>query len=494
MSRKRCSTNNKTSRCLKTGWGEADITPDGRIVELVGQYYQRLATGVFSRLKTTVLILEQDGDISAMVSLDVLDLPSDFSRTLQERIAAAVPGLAPERVLIHAIHTHNAPGLDICFNWWTPEPGAIKPEEYREFVAEKATAAARAAWGSLKETGIACALGFARVGHCRRSVYTDGTAEMYGDTGREDFAGMEGGEDSGVELMFLADRDRQLVGVVLNVACPSQVMEATYKISSDFMGVLREKLREEFGSDFMLLPQIGASGCQSPRDLSRNYCNEPDFWHEENVHVVSDRLLETVRDCWSRICDKFDFSPLLRHSTRTIRLPKRRATYGEYIVAKREMEQLESTQSSHDAFKEFCDEVHANEKIPGRPGPYDDKKRHFVQIRNREAVVRRYEEQNLAPDIPVEVHVVRLGDAVFVSNPFELFLEFGQRIKARSPAGQTFVVQLANGCEGYLPSSRAEQLGGYGGLIINGTVGSEGGSKLVDYSIEEITALWGSHD
>ena len=305
---------------------------------------------------------------------------------------------------------------------------------------------------------------------------------------------MEGGEDSGVELMFFADQDRQPIGVILNVACPSQVMEATYKISSDFMGSLREKLREEFDPKFMLMPQISAAGCQSPRDLSRNYRNEPDFWHEEDVEVVSGRLLEAVWHGLTRVRDKFNFSPVLRHSTRTISLPKRRATYGEYIVAKREMQQLESIQSSQDAFKEFCNEVHSNEKIPGRPGPYDDKKRHFVQILNREAVVRRYEEQNLAPEVNVEVQVVRLGDAVFVSNPFELFLEFGQRIKARSPAGQTFIVQLANGSEGYLPTSRAEQLGGYGGLIINGTVGSEGGSKLVDYSIGQINALWGSHD
>jgi len=45
--------------------------------------------------------------------------------------------------------------------------------------------------------------------------------------------------------------------------------------------------------------------------------------------------------------------------------------------------------------------------------------------------------------MPVEVHVIRLGDMAIASNRFELYLDFGIRIKARCPAVQTFVVQLA---------------------------------------------------
>ena len=52
---------------------------------------------------------------------------------------------------------------------------------------------------------------------------------MYGSTNRDDFIGMEEGEDSGVDLMFSFDRSGQPTGAIVNVACPSQVMEATYK-------------------------------------------------------------------------------------------------------------------------------------------------------------------------------------------------------------------------------------------------------------------------
>jgi hypothetical protein len=83
-----------------------------------------------------------------------------------------------------------------------------------------------------------------------------------------------------------------------------------------------------------------------------------------------------------------------------------------------------------------------------------------------------------------------LGKVVFAFNPFELFLDYGHRIKAKSCAEQTFVVQLANSTGGYLPTVRAEQLGGYGGLVINGQVGSEGGNLLAAETVTVINRLW----
>ena len=147
------------------------------------------------------------------------------------------------------------------------------------------------AWKNRKEGSIARAFGFARVGHCRRPVFADGTAEMYGDTTRLDFIGLEAGEDSGVDMLFTYDAAGKKTGMFLNVACPSQVMESTYKVSSDFAGATRELLKKEYGEKFHMLYQISPAGCQSPRDLVRHYTTEPDFWHEDGVAVIADRLL-----------------------------------------------------------------------------------------------------------------------------------------------------------------------------------------------------------
>jgi hypothetical protein len=425
-----------------------------------------------------------------MVTLDVVGIPADYSKRLCAAVSRAVPEIAADRVIISAIHTHSAPGLFVVRNWWKAEPDAITVDEYRDFTETKVVEAVKAAWAARRPAGVAGGLGFARVGHCRRAVYLDGSAEMYGRTDRHDFAGMEGGEDSGVELMFLLDEKKVPFGAFVNVACPSQVMESTYKISSDFMGALREKLKKEFGPDFKTICQIGSAGCQAPRDLSRNYKGEPDFWREDGVEVIAERLLSAVRDTCKKTAGYIDYNPEFRHISRELSLPKRRASYLDWLTAKQEIAELEAERDSVSAYKDFCDTVHRNEKIPGRPGPYDDKGMRFVEIRNREAVVKRFGEQDKEPNMMMELHVVRLGSAVFASNPFELFLEFGQRMKARSKAGQTFVIQLANGCDGYLPSAYAESLGGYGALIINGKIGSDGGARLTDETVKEIDSLF----
>jgi hypothetical protein len=345
------------------------------------------------------------------------------------------------------------------------------------------------AWKNRKPGGIANALAFARVGHCRRAVYTDGTAEMYGRTDRDDFLGMEGGEDSGVDLLFTFDDSGKPTGLVLNLACPSQVMEATYLISSDYMGEVRKRLKQRFGEQFRVLGQISAAGCQSPRDLTRNYKGEPDFWHEDGVAEIGKRLGTAVESVFQTAAARIDYKSVLRHSVKKITLPRRRATEKDARDAEQRLRELESRMTEENAYRDFCAEVNRNEKIPGRPGPYDSKLHHFVLIQNNKAVISRYHDQTGRPDFAMELHALRLGNAVFVTNPFELYLDYGHQIKARSRAGQTFVVQLCCGTRGYLPSARAEKLGGYGGLIINGNVGSEGGELLVDKTVEEIAEI-----
>ena len=93
-----------------------------------------------------------------------------------------------------------------------------------------------------------------------------------------------------------------------------------------------------------------------------------------------------------------------------------------------------------------------NEKLPGRPGPYDSKLHPFVIIQNNKAAVDRHRDQDAHPSFEIEAHFIRLGAVAFATNPFELFLDYGHRIKARSRAEQTFVVQLCCGEGGYLPT------------------------------------------
>ena len=101
----------------------------------------------------------------------------------------------------------------------------------------------------------------------------------------------------------------------------------------------------------------------------------------------------------------------------------------------------------------------------------------------------RYEREQAQPLFPAELHVVRLGDIVIATNPFEYYLDFGIRIKARSPAVQTFLVQLAGGGT-YVPTEWAVAGKSYGAIPASTPVGPEGGRELAEWTVDALRKLW----
>lgn len=98
-------------------------------------------------------------------------------------------------------------------------------------------------------------------------------------------------------------------------------------------------------------------------------------------------------------------------------------------------------------------------------------------------------EQGTEP-LDVELHAIRLDDLAICTNPFELYLDYGIRMKARSKATLTMVCQLAGDYCGYLPTDKAVAGGGYSAE--NYTVGPKGGMMLVDETVRRINEMWGN--
>jgi hypothetical protein len=111
-------------------------------------------------------------------------------------------------------------------------------------------------------------------------------------------------------------------------------------------------------------------------------------------------------------------------------------------------------------------------------------------VRSKAVLDRHAQQQQGDPYYEMELHVLRLGDVAIATNPFELFLDFGIQIKARSKAIQTFLIQLACGSGRYLPTERAVPGGGYSAEVVDNTVGPQGGKVLVNATVEAINALW----
>jgi neutral ceramidase len=90
----------------------------------------------------------------------------------------------------------------------------------------------------------------------------------------------------------------------------------------------------------------------------------------------------------------------------------------------------------------------------------------------------------------VIIQAFRIGDQAIVSMPFEVLVEIGLEIKEKSPAPQTFIIELANGGYGYLPPPNQHELGGYETWIGTCRFEKHSSDSLVKELLEMLGELW----
>ena len=114
----------------------------------------------------------------------------------------------------------------------------------------------------------------------------------------------------------------------------------------------------------------------------------------------------------------------------------------------------------------------------------------LVQAFEPQGVILRYRQQTRDPYFTFSCHIIRLGDAAIATNPFELFHEYGLRMKARTRARQLFIAQLSNSCGGYLPTRAAVEGGSYSSKPASTVCGPEGGEALIEKTLEMIDGMF----
>ena len=453
---------------LQYGWASRPMKLDKTIC-LMGQRRARFSTHVEDPITVTALALKNGEDCAVLVSADIAVVCAWMMEGVRGEAGRLLPDLDPMKIILSATHTHTGPTFDE--RWYGPLPPEVMSyEETWERFREATVEAIREAWDALAPGGLSRAFGHAVVGHNRRVRYLDGAARMYGKTGEDDFDCIEGPEDHGVDMLFLWDEAKRLSGVVVNLACPSQVTEGAGYASADFWHETRQGLRAEFGADLFVLPQCAAAGDQSPHFplYGREEAAMRELRGVTERQEIARRLTNAVEDVVGLARGAIDDDPILRHRAERLDLPRRKITPEEYASAKKVRDELEGP-------------------LAEDPATLDTKG--FQLIRARQ-VVERYERPEETALCATEVHAVRLGDAVMVTNPFELFLDYGHRMKARSPAEQTFVVQLACDWLGYLPTAKAVRGGHYSADALDGQLGPVGGQALVNGTLEMVGSMW----
>jgi sugar phosphate isomerase/epimerase len=421
---------------LYAGWASVDITPP-KPAALIGQLHKRISTGVLDPLTATALALETRGpngetEQAILLSCDLgMTLRSTTDR-LRDGLAARLPDFDPRKLMVNATHTHTAPGLaDSTFKGLydvSNDPGVMTASEYGDFFIERAVNVVAEAWQNRVPASMNWALGSAAVGINRRTQYFDGTARMYGDTRRDDFKSFEGSADPGVELLFFWGPGQTLTGMIINIACPTQETEGLSQVSADFWHDVRQEIRRRHGENLFILPQIAAAGDNSPHCMFRKDA-ESIMLQRRSIsrrQEIARRIVNAVDEVLPTANTDAKSAICLRHDVVALDLPE--------------------VQEVRTPFYE-TDSVH-----------------------------------------PIQFHVLRIGDVGMATNPFELFLDYGLRIQARSKPVLTFLVQLCDSQSGYLPTAEAIAGGGYS--ADNFVVRPEGGQLLVDVTVSRLNFFW----
>ncbi len=461
-----CWSTTSSAAELFVGAATIDITPD-QPVALSGQRRVRISKEPETPISASALALESKNveeviDQAIIVSCDLVAIRDGILDQVREKVKPRLNDFDVAKLFLSATHTHTAPVM-IEGRYNLPATGIMQPSDYADFLTSQIADAVVESWQNRQTGKVAWGQGQAVVAQNRRALYANGTARMYGPTNIPDFRGLEGYEDHNLDVLFFWDANDELIATAINIPCPSQEVEHGSAIHADFWHPVRETLRERYGETLHILGWAGAGGDQTSRLMYGKPAAERmrKLRGLSALEEIARRIVQGWEEAYEGAKNDIQDDVSFQHIARQIELPFRQVTDAEVAEARQGAAQ------------------------------YADNPAELWNYRWHQNVVDRYESQQAGSEtkFPMELHVLRIGDVAIATNPFELFTDYGVQIKARSPAIQTFIIQLA-GSGGYLPTERAVQGGSYSAVIQSSRVGPVGGQVLVDQTMQAIESLW----
>ena len=484
-------------RRIAAGWAMRDVSTD-QPVGIRGQFYLRLSEGVMDPVTVTSLALDNGDDAAIFLSCDGVGIPAFIVKMIRERIRKADRSIPAGKIIINATHAHTGGDLHDSPDEFPCNLPRMPGSEYQKFFAGRAAEAVVEAWRSRQPAQVAWGFGYATTSYSRRTVYFDDTSKrpeaiprpgmtvnghavMYGNTNDPQFSHFEAGADPFINFLYTFTADGKLTGAIVNVPCPSQCSMHEWRLTADYWHEVRQNIKKQYG-DVHILPQCAAGGDLETIVLHYKKAHQRrlELKGTTQRREIADRITAAFSEVleWASR-DRREQTPLM-HKARTIMLAKRRITREEY---EDELVQLARLKE-----EKFAAQGDPKERLIHDSSLY-------ARRRRCEAVIKRYETQDAEPKLPMELHVVRLGDIAFASNRFELYMDYMHRIQARSPAVQTFIIQLAgtevgDGAGSYLATRRGAEGKGYSATQYCNLVSPEGGQELVAETLQDLNELW----
>jgi len=399
---------------LRAGFARADLTPSMGM-EIPGGFAKNFNKGIHDPLWVEAAYFSNETVRLAVVGVDLINISKEIVEE-SRKLAEARCGIPSANILIGASHTHNGGPVENC---WAVE----KDPAYCKMVAERIAEAVTKAGETAVEARIGGGLGQEDgVSYNRRFRMKDGTIRTHPGKMNPDIVAPAGPMDPDVAVIAAEDLNGKPLGCIVNFACHGTTLGGSM-VSADWIYPLRQTIRGGLGADMGVVFLNGACGDVTQVD-NRN--PRPAEFGE----AWARRIGMSVGSVALNVLAKAEFAadaPLAVRSE-TLALPIRDLGNSDEELVKREAPGIGLGTG---------DEVYLKEA----------------------ALVREMKAKS--PTVDVELLTMRIGSAAIASNPAELFCQFGINIKHASPWKPTMVVELANGCCGYVGTPEAFLGGGY---------------------------------
>ena len=431
--------------------GKVDITP-AIGTPMAGFYAMRESIGVLEPLYAKAIVAEQGGEKAVFVVLDVAYTPRALvvaTRALIEKQT----GIAGERVMITATHTHSGPTLprDSIMDDITGGKSPAVVDYMNKLPALIAQVVANA------NSNLAPAKAMATIGReenlsfNRRFVMKDGTFSWQGKKLNPEILRPAGPIDPDVGIWQLTSSDNKAtpLATYVNFAMHPTIIGGL-KFSPDYPGYLAKRLEAYYGSDMLTFFANGCCGNINQNNIKWG----ADQHGPREAERVGTMLSAAVFRALPDLQPLKTFAPRVRSQMVTLR----RRTYS-------------------------ADEIADARRIALRMSdPQFDTPAKARAVCILDTVAKQDE------PLDVEVQAIAVGEELaIVALPGEIFVELGISLKNASPFKQTFIAELANGSIGYIPNRGAYSEGLYEVFSARCTEGS--GEVLVEEALKLLNDL-----
>jgi hypothetical protein len=394
---------------IRAGFGQKLMTPEIG-AEMPGGINKRFSQIIHDELYANAMVLDDGATQLVLAGIDALSVKRSIVLKARKRIEDAT-GIPAGNVMVAASHTHN--GGPIADGFMSESAPA-----YCDSVAELIAEAAIEGYNRREEVSLIIGAGHeGSVAFNRRFRMKDGSELTHPGKGNPDIAGVAGPIDPMVGVIGAVNKACDFLGCWVNYTCHATLGVGGNGFSADYIFYLRQTVQRAMANGAAIIVfGNGASGDVTQVDNLSN--RESEFGEHWGWHVGTTVGAEVVK-----VLARMNYTDqvTLGCASQTLELPLRELdneslnqarAWGEQAVWERELALLK-------------------------------------------------EMKKVEPQVAAEVQMMRIGPAGLIAVPAEYFCQYGLEIKANSPFNPTFVVSLANGCIGYVPTPQAFVGGGY---------------------------------